>query len=312
MTLASSHAPRHTVPSMVSISSTLRNYTELGRVSNLPTIITNVLTGCAIGVASSPSTNWNVLITIATCIAIASFYTAGMSLNDLADAAIDRQERPARPIPSGRIAPRSAATFIAILFALGLVLLGSFSMLALLMGGILVGLIIAYDLIHALTPASVILMGACRGMVYVTAGAAMQTVLPLEWRTVSVFAAALTIYTILFSVIARSETQQQLDRRKWLSILIPAIVLAPLAISWPAQWWWMIIALCAVLAWLSRAVGHVFASPPRTRQAVMTWLSGFCLIDAFYLTLLDAPQLALVAMIAFALTVMGHRRIAGT
>lgn len=310
MTLASSRAPRHTVPPMVSFSSTLRNYAELGRVSNLPTIITNVLTGSAIGVASSPSTNWNMWITIATCIAIACFYTAGMSLNDLADAAIDREERPARPIPSGRIAPRSAATFIAILFALGLVLLGIISMPALLMGGILVGLIIAYDLIHALTPASVILMGLCRGMVYVTAAAVMRW--PLEWRTLSFFAGAMTIYTILFTVIARSETQQQLDRRRWLAIVIPAVVLAPLAISWPAQWWWMIIALCAALAWLSRAVGHVFASPPRTRRAVMTWLSGFCLIDAFYLTLLDAPLLSLVAVIAFAITVMGHRRIAGT
>jgi 4-hydroxybenzoate polyprenyltransferase len=310
MTLASSHARRDTVNHMTSPSTTLRTYAELARITNLPTVITNVLTGCALGIAVSAPSEWNMLIILGVCIAIACFYCAGMALNDLADIAIDRVERPSRPIPSGRVSPRSAATFIAILFGIGLIILSLISLPALLMGGILVSLIIAYDLIHALTPLSVILMGACRGTVYVTAAAAMSW--PMDWRVLGVFAAALTIYTILFTNIARSETQQQLDRRKWLSIVIPLIVLAPAVVRWPSHWWWAIVAASAALAWLSRAVSHVFASPPHTRQAVMTWLSGFCLIDAYYLTLLDVPRVALVAAIAFALTVIGHRRIAGT
>lgn len=307
MRLASSRALRHTVFAMPAPSTTLHAYAELGRISNLLTVITNVLTGCAIGIASG---TWSALNVIGVCIAIACFYTAGMALNDLADVAIDRDERPARPIPSGRISPRNAATFIAILFAIGLIVLGVVGMPALLMGGILVSLIIAYDMIHALTPLSVVLMGLCRGMVYVTAAAGINW--PLEWFVLGGFACALATYTILFSIIARSETQQQLDRRKWLAILIPIIVLAPMSIAWPVQWWWVVIAASAALAWLSRGVGHVFASPPRTRQAVMTWLAGFCLIDAFYLTLLDAPLLAPITFVAFAITVMAHRRIVGT
>jgi 4-hydroxybenzoate polyprenyltransferase len=295
---------------MTSFATTLRTYAELGRVSNLPTVITNVLTGCAIGAASGAQTQWNALIVIAVCIAIACFYTAGMALNDLADAAIDRVERPSRPIPSGRIAPTHAAAFITILLAVGLVLLGMISLPALLMGGILVSLIIAYDMIHAITSLSVVLMGCCRGMVYVTAAAAINWA--VDWRVLGVFAGALTIYTILFSVIARSETQQQLDRRRWLAILILLLAALPLAFIWPAHWPWAVLMMALLLAWLSRAVGHVFAAPPRTRNAVMTWLSGFCLVDAFYLSLLDASILAIVAVAGFVITTLGHRRILGT
>ena len=36
-------------------------------------------------------------------------YAAGMALNDLFDLEIDRAERPARPLPSGRVSPAFAA-----------------------------------------------------------------------------------------------------------------------------------------------------------------------------------------------------------
>src|SRR5687768_10756602 len=66
-----------------SIASTLRAYAELGRISNLPTTISNVLVGCAIGAASGGAWRWWIIPLLA--VAIASFYIAGMALNDLAD-----------------------------------------------------------------------------------------------------------------------------------------------------------------------------------------------------------------------------------
>jgi hypothetical protein len=63
---------------------------------------------------------------------------------------------------------------------------------------------------------------------------------------------------------------------------------------------------------MGRAAGAVLASPPNTRAAVHLWISGMCLIDVFFLTLLGQPQAALAALACFGITVYLHRLIAGT
>jgi hypothetical protein len=45
---------------------------------------------------------------------------------------------------------------------------------------------------------------------------------------------------------------------------------------------------------------------------VLGWLAGISLLDAFFLTLTPFPWLSLAALACFAVTVWGHRRIAGT
>ena len=51
-------------------------------------------------------------------------YWAGMAANDWADRDLDAQERPERPIPSGRVAPGTAFGIAAALTATGLGLAG--------------------------------------------------------------------------------------------------------------------------------------------------------------------------------------------
>src|SRR5574339_414061 len=68
-------------------------YLRLGRVSNLPTVWTNVLAG--VSVAREP------LAFLA--LALSLFYIGGMYLNDAFDREIDARERPERPIPSGQV-----------------------------------------------------------------------------------------------------------------------------------------------------------------------------------------------------------------
>ena len=60
------------------------------------------------------------------------------------------------------------------------------------------------------------------------------------------------------------------------------------------------------------AVRAVFAKPPKTMEAVLTWISGMCLVDAYFLTLLNRLDFALIALACTALTAWGHRRILGT
>ena len=83
-----------TATAMPGLSTLLR----LGRISNVPTVWTNVLAGAVIaGGAQSP--NEIALIVLA----MTAFYVGGMYLNDYFDRAIDARDRPGRPIDAGEI-----------------------------------------------------------------------------------------------------------------------------------------------------------------------------------------------------------------
>ena len=88
---------------------------RLGRVSNLPTVWTNTLTGVVLAGGNLSSMEVPSLI-----VAFTSFYTGGMFLNDAFDRDSDRHTRPDCPIPAGLIQTRAV-------FAMGngMVLLGS-------------------------------------------------------------------------------------------------------------------------------------------------------------------------------------------
>src|SRR5262245_28086746 len=82
---------------------TLRGYVELLRPANVITALTDVLAGFAIaGLASPKALPWLLLAT-------ACLYAGGVVLNDVFDRRIDANERPERPIPSGRVPVRHAA-----------------------------------------------------------------------------------------------------------------------------------------------------------------------------------------------------------
>ena len=90
-------------------------YLKIGRVSNLPTVWTNVLAGAFLSghAADVPTLLWVML-------AITLFYTGGMYLNDAFEADIDARERPNRPIPSGQISAKAVS-------AIGCAMLRSFT-----------------------------------------------------------------------------------------------------------------------------------------------------------------------------------------
>ena len=76
--------------------SKLRAYLLLARVSNLPTVWTNVTAAHVVADAS--------LATLLTgIVSISLFYTGGMFLNDAFDAAFDTAIRSDRPIPAGDV-----------------------------------------------------------------------------------------------------------------------------------------------------------------------------------------------------------------
>src|ERR1700751_4944163 len=78
---------------------------RLGRVSNLPTVWTNVIAGATIANAAATIADVAVVGLVMT-----AFYVGGMYLNDFFDREIDARERPGRPIHAGEIRPGTGSS----------------------------------------------------------------------------------------------------------------------------------------------------------------------------------------------------------
>ena len=152
---------------MSSLTRTIAGYVLLSRLSNAPTCVSQVLVGCAIAGGAAWSTS------VPLGVAIILLYVGGMALNDVVDRDIDRQQRPGRPIPSGRVTMAAALGFAVACLAGGVTLAAFAGRHALWVAVILVAVIVIYDLVHKHAAVSVLLMGVCRGLVYLFAAAAV-------------------------------------------------------------------------------------------------------------------------------------------
>jgi 4-hydroxybenzoate polyprenyltransferase len=181
----------------------LKAFLDLCRISNLPTVWTNVLAALVLSGVSFTGGDFLIL-----AISLSLFYSGGMCLNDLYDAEIDRKEKPFRPIPSGRISPKAVEVFTLFLFVIALsLLLPTRHPSALFAGLVLLGLIVAYDKSHKKSPASVFLMAGCRLMVFVVTGLAISgTVTGAVWTG----GLAQFLYILVLSLVARSENRSKI------------------------------------------------------------------------------------------------------
>jgi 4-hydroxybenzoate polyprenyltransferase len=175
-----------------------RAYLELCRVSNLPTVWTNVLAGTLLAAGS-----WCGLCFFGVAIAASCFYAAGMCLNDLCDHEIDRTRKPLRPIPSGRVPLSGARAATVALFSIAL--LSIFSLVrseARLPGLLLFGAIVLYDFVHREQPWSVYVMAACRFLLFPLAALGVRGELgfPVLLGGVLQFG-----YVLVLSAVARQE-----------------------------------------------------------------------------------------------------------
>jgi 4-hydroxybenzoate polyprenyltransferase len=146
---------------------------RLGRVSNVPTIWTNTLTGVVLAGGALRSIEVPALI-----VAFTLFYTGGMFLNDAFDRDSDRRARPDRPIPQGLIQADSV-------FAMGygMVLLGIIIVIVLGMDKgwapavsavALAAAIVSYDAYHKQNPLGPWIMALCRALIYITGAAVIS------------------------------------------------------------------------------------------------------------------------------------------
>ncbi len=144
-------------------------WAELLRVSALFTVPGDALAGAAaLGVA--PNRGTALALGSSLCL-----YEAGMALNDWADRDEDAIDRPHRPIPSGRIAPRSALTAAVVLTGAGLALSAAAGRRPLALATALAATVWSYDLHLKHTRGGPAAMAAARSLDVLLGAAATGT-----------------------------------------------------------------------------------------------------------------------------------------
>ncbi|MEM7228241.1 MAG: UbiA family prenyltransferase [Planctomycetota bacterium] len=293
---------------MMRLRSNVMAVLALCRLSNLPTVVSNVLVGVAIGagIDNELATNTIVVLAVAMCL----LYAGGMALNDVLDAAYDAIHANHRPIPSGRISRRSALVVTIVCLAGGVGLTSLASPRAAAGAAVLVACIIVYNRWHKVTAIAAIAMGLCRGLIYVTAAVAVAW--PPGPIEVAVPAVGLALYIILLTVIARSEHDDTPSPARWLVIWMIVAGVLTLVVPWRGMGAETAVFMCMFIGWVIWASVAAYATPPRIGASVLGWLAGISLLDAMLLSSWGQTEMASLAGLCFLCTLVLHRFILGT
>jgi 4-hydroxybenzoate polyprenyltransferase len=276
---------------------------RLGRVSNLPTVWTDVLAGTVL--AAGAVQGWRTMVVI---LAMSLFYVGGMYLNDFFDRAVDARERPQRPIPAGEISAEAVAGAGFGMLGLGFGLTAALGTAAAVTGALLAVVIVFYDAFHKGNPIAPVIMGLCRALVYCGAAAAAT-----GWVSPSLVLAALAVLAYVAG-ITYAARQESLDRVGNLWPL--AALMAPMLLALPALAEGILAALIylALIACAAYAIYLLAARPMpgAVSRAVAILIAGICLVDAALLAAADAVGPAFVAVLGFPATLLLQRYIPGT
>jgi len=284
-------------------------YLRLGRISNLPTVWTNVLAGALLTGEPLDGRTLGVLL-----VSLSLFYVGGMYLNDAFDRHIDARERPERPIPSG---VTSATEVFGIGFGMltaAVLLLGVLAFRTtpvnwapVLSGIVLAATIVYYDAVHKRDPLSPLVMGACRMLVYVTAALAAAGTIGFP-----VIGGALVLlsYLIGLTYVAKQETLAEY-RNLWplLFLFAPFVYTAPGALRSGVG----LVLWVGFLAWVGYAISFLLR-PGRGNigRAVIAFIAGISLLDGLLVVVAGFPRAASLAVVGFVLTLIGQRWVKGT
>ena len=288
---------------------TLSMALRLGRISNLPTVWTNVLAGALLAGGTLLDARVPLLMVV-----LSMFYVGGMFLNDAFDRDFDARHRPDRPIPSGQVSARQVFGIGFGLLAAGLAGVawmgreaedGGWRAVA--SGLALVAAIVVYDAHHKGNPLSPLVMGLCRVFVYTTAAYSLAAALPaaVVWA-----AGALLCHLIGLTYIAKQEHLDRLDKLWPLGFLaVPVVYGVWLARDQSLAWlpWLAYVAVLvhALSLLRRRARGDV----PR---AVVLVIAGMSVLDAVVLAGAGHAVAAALAAAAFGLTLALQRWVSGT
>jgi hypothetical protein len=276
---------------------------RLGRVSNLPTVWTNVLAAAVL--SGGDWLNWRLGLML---VAMSSFYVGGMYLNDYFDRAVDGRERPERPIPSGHISAHAVAAIGFCLIGAGAIATAAMGPTAAALAALLAISIVAYDLHHKANPFAPVVMGACRALVYGATAAVLSGGVSIF---VAVAAVAIAAFVAGLTYAARQESLDKVGNL-WPLALLAAPMLVAIGVFRQGLGATAIYLLLAV--WIAAAV-YLLARRPvagSVSRAVGWLIAGISLCDAAILASTGAIMPALAAIGGFVLTLVAQKYVPGT
>lgn len=275
---------------------------QLGRVTGLPTVWTNMLAGLIVAGGSLFE-----LRSLLLFFALTFIYLGGACLYDAFDATANSDKHPQRPIPAGRIGRPLVFTCGFVFFALAFVPLypvGFFmdpvdyvgvNYWPLICGGILIAAVLLYDWRHQHNLWGPAVLGTCRSLVYLTAGLAFM-VPPMP--TLLVGAAMLFCYALGVGYLTRRDGEPA-SATPWpfyLFLAAPLIYGLGLVAQRPhiLLFWIGFAAAIAIALWLM----HRDEERDRPRAALIL-ASGIALYDALLIAGTGALGFAALALLGF-------------
>ena len=270
----------------------MRAYLELLRPANVVTALGDVLAGFAIaGLRHPERLPW---LLLGSC----CLYAGGVVLNDVFDRDLDRIERPERPIPSGRVSARSAATLGGGLLVGGV----AAAMMATAAAGAMALAIAATVLLYDAwgkrqAPIAPLNMAMCRALNLMLGVTAVPAALTTAWPV----AAVPLLYIYAITVLSRGEVHGGSRRATSSALIILMASIAALVMvivrvpggPWPA------LVLAAALSWrvVPAFVGaRRHPTPAAIRTAVKRGILSLVLVDAAIAAAFAGPVFAAVIL----------------
>lgn len=288
-------------------TSKLRALAELFRLPNLFTAMADIFLGFLFTHETLEPWPEFALLLVASCL----LYTAGMVLNDVFDWDVDAQERPGRPIPSGRVSLGLARGLGFGMLGLGALAGWAAGMLSGearsgLTATALAGAVLAYDWLLKRTPLAPLAMGACRALnVLLGMSLAAGPWLAIHFAV----AAGLGIYIVGVTWFARTEARQSSRLRLALStaVLVAGIILLGKfpefltpdvdPVSWPlfakgaqGNWQFFWILMAVMVGWRC-LLAVMDPAPFRVQSAVRHCLRSLIILDAMACVAVRGPWL---------------------
>jgi 4-hydroxybenzoate polyprenyltransferase len=273
-------------------------YAQLVRLPNVFTALADICLGwlvaLATGIAPGHWPRFALLLLASACL-----YMSGMVWNDFFDLEQDRRERPFRPLPSGRIMPRTAAQLGVGLMTAGFVLAGltgwrseGWQSTPWVLAAALVGAIVLYDGWLKRTWLGPAAMGTCR-FLNVLLGLTLADGATWSWSLGIHLALVIGLYIVGVTWFARTEARvsSQSALAGAAGVMLAALLVALALPAWvpPAASSPLFPYLLVGFGFLvGIPAGHAIAQPTprRVQSAVKRAVLGLVVLDAILATVL--------------------------